>query len=128
MEEKHGKESLHLLWEWETLEVKDSDYRNHQRFTLRCLSKDLIPVSIRLRSTINTRRVKQIIHKAERQLLQDRVKGINGILQDNTIKLDRCMSRLSSLVTTTTTIEKCTEFIKKVRESRFIKVRNRQIK
>ena len=25
MEEKHGKESLHLLWEWESLEIKDSD-------------------------------------------------------------------------------------------------------
>ena len=69
MEEKHGKESLHLLLEWESLQIKDSDYRNHCRFTLRCLSKDLIPVSIILKSTINTRKAKQIIHKAERQLL-----------------------------------------------------------
>ena len=34
MEEKHGKESLYLLQEWESLEAKDSDYRNHCRFTL----------------------------------------------------------------------------------------------
>ena len=69
IEEKHGKESLCLLWEWESLDVKDSDYKNHCGFTLGCLSKDLIPVSFRLKSTINTRRAKQIIHKAERQLL-----------------------------------------------------------
>ena len=80
MEEKHGKESLHLLQEWESLEIMESDYRNHQRFTLRCITKDLIPVSVRLKSTMNTRRAKQIINMAARQLLQDRVKGINGIL------------------------------------------------
>ena len=88
-----------ILWEWESLEIKDSDYRNHLRFTFRCLSKDLIPVSVRLKSTVNTRRSKQIIYKAERQLLQDRVKEINDILWDNLIKLDRCRSRLSSKVT-----------------------------
>ena len=44
------------------------------------LSKDLIPVSVRLKSTINTSKAKQIVYEAERQLLQDRVKGINGIL------------------------------------------------
>ena len=52
MEEKHGKESLCLLWEWQSLEIKDSDYRNHHRFTLRNLSKDLISVSVRLKLQI----------------------------------------------------------------------------
>ena len=72
-------------------------------------------------------RAEEIIHRVERQLLLDRAQGINGILQDNAIKLDRCGSRLSSLVTTTTTMEKCTDFINKVREFRFIKIRDRQV-
>ena len=59
-------------------------------------------------------------------MLQDKGKGINGINWDNTIKLDRCNSRLSSIVTMTT-MEKCTDFIKKGREFRFIKVRDRQV-
>ena len=126
IEEKHGKQSLCLLQEWESLEIKDSDYRNHCRFTLRCFSKDLIPISVRLKSSINTGTAKHITHKAERQLLQDRVNGINSILLDNTVKLDRCRSRLSSLVTSPT-MEKCTNFINKVRESRFTKVRDRQV-
>ena len=83
IEEKHGKESLCLLQEWESLEIKYSDYRNHQRFTLRSISKDLITVSVRLKSTINSRRAKQIIHRTEKQLFQDRVRGVNGILWDN---------------------------------------------
>ena len=80
IEEKHGKVPLHLVWEWKSLLIKDSDYANHHRFTLRCLSKNLVLVSVKLRSTIKTRRAKQIIHKAERQLLEDRVKVINNIL------------------------------------------------
>ena len=78
IEEKHEKESLHLLQEWKSLQIKDSDYKNHHRF-LRCLSKDLIPVSVKLESMINIRRAKQVICKTERQLLQDRVKTINSI-------------------------------------------------
>ena len=125
MEVIHGKESLHLLQEWESLEIKESDYRNHKKFTLRYLSKDLTPVSVRLKSTINTRITKQIMHRAERQLLQDRVTGINGIFWDNAMKLHRSRPRLSSIVTTT--MEKFTDFIKKVREFRFIKVEDRQV-
>ena len=83
---------------------------------------DLIPVSVRLKTTINTRRARQIIHMAERQLLQDRVEGINGILWDNRIKLGICRSWLL-LIVTTTTMDRCTEFINKVSESRIITVR-----
>ena len=120
------RRNLCLLWEWERLEIKDRDYSNHLRFSLRCLSKDVIPVSVWFKTTVNSTRAREIIHKAERQLLQDRVKGMNGILQENRIKLDICRSRLSSIVTRTTMCM-CTEFINKVRESRFIKVRDRQV-
>ena len=108
-------------------EIKDSNYKNHRMFTLRSISKALIPVSVRLKSTSNSssRRSREIIHTAEKQLHQDSIKCINGILCKNAITLDRWRSRLLSMVTTT--MDKCTEFINKVRESRFIKIRNRQI-
>ena len=108
------------------MKIKDSNYKSHQRFTLRCISKDLIPVSVKLKSTSNSRnrRAKEIIHRAEKQLLQDRIKSIK--FHENAVKLDRCRSRLLSLVTTTT-MGKCTDFINRVREVRFIKIRDRQI-
>ena len=93
MEEKHRKESLQLLQEWKSLQIKDSDYKNQHRFTFRCHSKDVIPVSVKFKSTIKSRRAKQIIHKAERQLHQDRVKAVNNILWDNSLRLERCRSR-----------------------------------
>ena len=69
----------------------------------------------------------EIIYRAEKQLLQDRVKCINGILQDNESKLDRNRSRLLSLMTTITTRNMCIEFTNKVRKSRFTKIKNRQV-
>ena len=82
IEENRGLEALHVVQEWEKWEIKDSDYKNHRRFTLRCISKDLIPVSVRLKSksSSRSRRAIEIIHKAEKQLLQDRIKCINYIL------------------------------------------------
>ena len=55
IEHNYGLEALHLLLEWEKLEIKDSDYRNHRSFTLRYISKDLIAVSARLKSRSNSR-------------------------------------------------------------------------
>ena len=51
---KYGQESVRFLRQWEKLEMKMADFQNHRRFTLRCLSKDLIPVSIKLKTTVKT--------------------------------------------------------------------------
>ena len=65
---------------WERLEKKMVDFANHRRFTLRCLAEDLIPVSIRLKQNIKTLRGHQIIKKAERALLNERIRSINNTL------------------------------------------------
>ena len=58
--------------------LKESQYfKNHQRFLLRCLDKGLVPVSLKLKNHIRTQRGKAIIEKAEKQLLNERVKSIN---------------------------------------------------
>ena len=62
--------------------MRASDYKNHRIFTLRCLHKDLIPVSIKLKSTLKTERAKKIVRKAEKDLLQVRIKAINSILDN----------------------------------------------
>ena len=102
----HRLEALQLLWEWQKKVIKDSNYKNHRRFTLRCISKDLIPISVRLNSTSNSRSrsAKEIIRRAEKHLLQDRIKYINGILHNTEVKVDSWRSRLLSIVTTTTMV------------------------
>ena len=122
----NGMETLCLLRDWKELLIRDGDYRNHGIFTLRCISKGITPVSIRLNTTVRTERARKIIRKAERDLLQDRIKSINSLQGNNDKQRDRCKSQLGSIISTTSMLE-CQELIDKVRESRFLKVRERQI-
>ena len=77
---EYGQESVRFLRQWETLEMKMVDFQNHRRFTLRCLSKDLIPVSIKLKTTVKTPKGIYIVRKAERMLMNERIRSINNTI------------------------------------------------
>ena len=64
----------------ENFKIRDCNYKNYRIFTLRCINKGIIPVSIRLKTTIRTEKARKIIRKAERGPLQARVKSINSLL------------------------------------------------
>ena len=119
-------EAWRLFRLWEKLKIRASNYRNHRIFTLRCLHSDLIPVSIKLKSTIKSTRAKQILRKAEKELLQARIKSINFILQSTSQQLEECRSKLATIISTQK-LRKCQDFIDKVSENRFNKVKQRQI-
>ena len=57
-----------------------SNYRNHLRFSLRCLDRGLIPVSLRLKNLLRMQKGKENIYKTERRLLNERIKNINMTL------------------------------------------------
>ena len=63
---EYGEENVKIVHQWEKMENKMPDFSNHGRFFLRCLSKDVIPVSIRLMSNIKTPKGHHIIRKAEK--------------------------------------------------------------
>ena len=75
---EYGKENVQTFQCWEKLEYKMADFEKHRRFSLRCLSKDLIPVSVRLESNIKTPKGRHIVRQAERALLNERVRSINN--------------------------------------------------
>ena len=124
--QEDGIEVRHLFRLWEKLKIRASDYRNHRIFTLRCLHSDLIPVSIKLKSTIKSTRAKQILRKAEKELLQARIKSINFILDSTSQQLEECRSKLATIISTQK-LRECQDFIDKVSENRFNKVKQRQI-
>ena len=111
-----------LLREWERLWLRSSDYRNHRIFSLRCIYNELVPVSIKLKSTLGTPKARQIIRKAEKDLLQAQVKAINNILD----QVNREIQELASIISVER-LEECQGFINKVSELRFNKVKQRQI-
>ena len=125
--QEYGIEVWHLFREWERLRLRGIDYKNHRIFTLRCLHKELVPVSLKLKSNLNTTRAKKIIGKAEKDLIQARIKSINSILNKVAIQLDQWRSQLASIISTER-LRECQGFVDKVGETRFNKVKNRQIK
>ena len=124
--QEDGIEVRCLFRLWDKLRLRSSDYKNHRIFTLRCLHNDLIPVSIKLKSTIKSTRAKQILKKAEKELLQARIKSINFILDNTSRQLEECRSKLVTIISTQK-LRECQDFVDKVSENRFNKVKQRQI-
>ena len=108
------------------MRLRSSDYKNHRIFSLRCIHKELIPVSIKLKSTLDTPKGRQIIRKAEKDLLQARIKAINNILEQVDRETQDCRAKLASIISQER-LEQCQDFIDKVSELRFNKVKQRQI-
>ena len=124
--QEYGLEVWHLFRDWERLQLRASDYRNHRIFMLRCLHKELIPVSIKLKSTLKTEKAKKMIRKAEKDLLQARIKAINSILDNVAKQTELCRSQLASIISAQR-LRECQGFIDKVAEIRFTKVKHRQL-
>ena len=101
-------------------------FQDHRIFVLRCLKEDLIPVSIRLKSNITTPKAKQITRKAEKALLNERIRNINNTITMATTKRDTCMNTLLE-VFPKEIMEECKRFINLRREAYYMKVKMRQI-
>ena len=86
---------------------------------------DLIPVSIRLRSTIKTPKRRQIIKKAERDLLNERIRLINNTLNMLEKRRDTCIFQLEEKLNRES-MEECRQFIKIKREARHHNTLDRQ--
>ena len=65
----------------ERLRIKYGNFTNHLRFSLRCLRSDLLPKDLRLRCKVKTSRSRDIIKRAERLLLKERI-YVNTITRD----------------------------------------------
>ena len=124
--QEDGIEARRLFRLWEKLRIRASKYKNHRIFTLRCLHNDLIPVSIKLKSTLKSTRANKILRKAEKDLLQARIKTINFILDNTSKQLEECRSKLVAIISTQR-LRECQDFIDKVSEIRFNKVKQRQL-
>ena len=111
--ENYRIELLRLLRDWERLQFRQCNYKNHRIFTLRCLHNDLVPVSIKLKSTLKSKRARKILRRVEKQLLQIRLKSTNSLL-DNTKELELTRSKIASILMKPN-YQQCQEFIEKIR-------------
>ena len=47
---KYGENSVSLFRKWENTTKKMADYRNHRRFTLKCIKASITPVSCKIKA------------------------------------------------------------------------------
>ena len=125
--ENNGIEVLRLFRDWERLQYRECDYKNHRIFTIRCLHNDLVPVSNKLKSTLRTERARKILRLAEKQLLQAILKSINSLLDNNAKQIELTRSQIAFFLPIPS-YRKCQEFIEKVKELRFKKVMDIQVR
>ena len=121
-----GLENVAILRKWEQLEKKIANFKNHRRFTLRCLSQKITPNSLKLKSNIKTSRGKSILERAERQVMNEHVRNINNTIATRTCSRDTCMKTLQDQISGFY-FEECSNFIERVKESRHQTVLNRQL-
>ena len=87
---------------------------------------EVILVSGKLKSTLTTPKARQIIRKAEKDLLQAKVKAINNTLDQVTKQTEECRTQLASIISAER-FRECQGFINKVSEIRFSNIRQRQL-
>ena len=101
------------------------DFKNHRRFSLRCLSNDVIPVSIRLKSNIKTPEGKEIIRRTEKALLNERIHSINNSIYMFSLQLDTCKIELAKKIKDED-LRNCEDFKETRKEARHYKTMIRQ--
>ena len=102
-----------------------ADFQNHRRFTIKCLKNNIIPVSIKLKTSIFTRKANEIIRRAERQLLNERVRTINNMIEINMFRRETYFHQLEEVLDQVT-MQECKTLMERVRENRHNKVLERQ--
>ena len=90
------------------------------------MSKDIIPVSLKLKNNIGTYKSKYTIHKTERKLLNERVRNINSTIEN--LEHVKYMYECELKVTVSKEIYKeCKKYMEYARETRHNKVLQRQV-
>ena len=123
---QYGREMNQNFHRWEKLEMKMADFSNHRRFYLRCLSEGLIPTSIKLRSNIRTPKGQHIIYKAEKSLLNERIRSINNTITMLKLQVDTCVNLLEMNLDRKN-MDECCKFIDSKREKRHYQTMKCQI-
>ena len=127
LKEEFGEKSVFLLRQWEKIEKKMADFRNHRRFPFKCLSYDIIPVSTRQKTNVRTAKGLEIIKKTERKLLNECIRSINNTIELYRYERDSLVLQLEEKLDNNNNnnqdiIEDCHNFIKRVVESRHSRV------
>ena len=123
---KYGKEKVKILVRWEKIGMKMANFKNHRQFTLRCHSNSIIPVSVQLKSNIKTPKGIYIIRKAEKALLNERVRSINNMINMFNWQINTCIEEMENEIERED-MEECFRFIEDQRETMHLMTQKRHL-
>ena len=123
--QEYGQENVKTFRKWERTEKKMADFKNHRRFSLRCMDSNIIPVSLKLKSNLKTSKALKIIRKTERALLNERIRTINNTIEMLEHEKDTCIEGLSKVLNQEDMAE-CSKFMFKTKGDRHYKTMARQ--
>ena len=106
--------------------MKMADFKNHRIFTLRYLSQGIVPVSIKLKTTLKTPKGTYIVRKAKKMLMNERVRVIINSITMFNCQIDTCINNLEGLLERKV-LEEYHRLIEESREERHIMTQKRQI-
>ena len=122
---EYNGESKEMFCHLERIQLKMADFQNHRCFILRCLSEEVVPLSIKLKSQVKTPKGLQIIRKAEVSFLNERIRSINNNINMLSLEYDTCMRRLKEKLREVD-FRECLAFIEERKEARHYKTMTRQ--
>ena len=122
---EYGKESVRILQCWERIKCKMADFKNHRRFSLRCLSEDVILVSIKLKGNIRTPKGQYITRRVEKALLNERIRLINNTISMFNHQGDTCKTDLEKRIREED-LKECQEFTNIRKEARHCRTKEGQ--
>ena len=130
---KYGEASVRSFRKWEIIIKKMADYRNHRRFTLKCIKASITPVSCKLKSPLKSKKSYDIIHKAEKQLLYECIRNINNILEALDKQRDTQYKKFKDTILNSNEhdqdldLDRCRLFINKIKDHRHDNIKEKHI-
>ena len=92
---QHGRDALKILRKTERIGAKVAHWSNHRAFNLRCVKSGVIPPSVRLFSNVEGEAARNILKKAEKSLLEVRLRHCIFTLRKLEIEEENSLSELS---------------------------------
>ena len=118
----YGQLTVKTVRDYENIERKI----NHLVYTLRCKDENVIPPSLKIKSPINTSRVRDIVNKAQKALVRERIRVINNKLDNLKQTSTEIRSRIQQHLPDSVYSNVATH-IARSRESEYQKVKWRQL-
>ena len=122
---QHGRDALKILRQAESTGKKIESWRNHRMFNLRCLRSNVFPTSIRLFSHVKGKAAENVLNKAEKNLLEIRIRQCIFTIKKLSIEFENLETQLYTKITGNLQL-RIREFLTKTKGKHFETVKNRQ--